>query len=72
MREAGLFGNSYEIRDPLSKKVFDFSNTCVEVVRLRCRKNRTLFRNHANVGNDSGMIAWLNATNGINSCKPNS
>jgi hypothetical protein len=57
---------------PTFKKVFDFPNTSVEVVRLRCRKNRTLFSDHVNVCDDSGVIAWLNATDGLNTCKPNS
>ena len=57
---------------PTFKKVFDFPNTCREVVRLRCRKNRTLFSDHADIGNNCGVIARLNSADGIYACKPNS
>jgi hypothetical protein len=52
--------------------VFDFPNTSVAVVRLRYRKNRTLFSDHVNVSDDSGVIARLNSADGIYACKPNS
>ncbi len=62
------------IRNPRHtfEKVFDFPNSCIRVVRVRCRKTERLFSDHVNVGNDSGVIAWLNATNGFKTCQPNS
>jgi hypothetical protein len=57
---------------PTFEKVFVFPNTFVRVVRVRCSKNRTLFCDHADVSNDCCVIAWLNATNGVKTCEPNS
>ena len=36
------------------------------------RAGARLFRNHADVGNDGGVITWLNTADGFKTCKPNS
>jgi hypothetical protein len=72
VHEAGLFGNSYVIRDTLSKKCSIFRTVVFGWFACVVGKTERLFSDHVNVGNDSGVIAWLNATNGFKTCQPNS